>query len=112
MFEVEMMGYIRFVVSGKTLGFLHKDQQHFSPPSYPGNQYVQNPPIRAREQYAPQPPNQILDQYVNPDLEVVDTVHQAYCPDVDLVEVNCTDIVDRIDWLEAVAGILLPEAGE
>lgn len=46
------------------------------------------------------------------DLEVVDTVHQAYSPDVDLEEVDYADIVDRIDWLEAVAGILLPEAGE
>ena len=42
----------------------------------------------------------------------MDTVHQAYSPDVDLVEVDYTDIVDRIDWLEAVAGILLREEGE
>ena len=46
------------------------------------------------------------------DLEVMDTVRQEYSPDVDLVEVDYTDIVDRIDWLEAVAGILLPEAVE
>lgn len=46
------------------------------------------------------------------DLQAVDTVHQAYSPDFDLVEVDYTDIVGHIDWLEAETGILIPEAGE